>query len=65
MNVDKDRYRSLTTAAVLLVAAIAAAVSYIHVVELALRWGQPPIAAYSADTQTTATTGTNGDQTRS
>jgi hypothetical protein len=35
-----------TTAAVLLVAAIAAVVSYMHVATLALRYGQPPLAAY-------------------
>ena len=41
-----DRYRPLTAAAVLLVAAIAAVVSYMHVATLALRYGQPPLAAY-------------------
>jgi hypothetical protein len=38
--------KALTTAAVLLVATIAAIVSYWHVAELALRYGQPPVAAY-------------------
>jgi hypothetical protein len=46
MTADKDRYRTLTAAAVLLVAAIAAIVSYVHVASLALRYGQPPLAAY-------------------
>jgi Protein of unknown function (DUF2637)/Winged helix-turn-helix DNA-binding len=46
MTPDKDRYRTLTAAAVLLVAAIAAIVSYLHVASLALRYGQPPVAAY-------------------
>ena len=41
-----DRYRPLTAAAVLLVAAIAAVVSYMHVATLALAYGQPPLAAY-------------------
>jgi hypothetical protein len=41
-----DRYRPLTAAAVLLVAAIAAVVSYMHVATLALVYGQPPLAAY-------------------
>ena len=43
---DKDRYRQLTAVAVLLVAAIAAVVSYLHVASLAIRYGQPPLAAY-------------------
>jgi len=47
VTTDKDRYRTLTAAAVLLlVAAVAAIVSYIHVASLAIRYGQPPIAAY-------------------
>jgi hypothetical protein len=46
MTGEKDRYRSMTTAAVLLVAAIAAVVSYMHVVSLAIRYGQPQVAAY-------------------
>lgn len=41
-----DRYRPLTAAAVLLVATIAAVVSYMHVATLALHYGQPPLAAY-------------------
>jgi Protein of unknown function (DUF2637) len=41
-----DRYRPLTAAAVLLVAAIAAVVSYMHVATLALQFGQEPLAAY-------------------
>jgi Protein of unknown function (DUF2637) len=41
-----DRYRTLTAAAVLLVAAIAAVISYQHVVALAIRYGQPSLAAY-------------------
>jgi hypothetical protein len=44
--VTGDRYRPLTAAAVLLVATIAAVVSYMHVATLALRYGQPPLAAY-------------------
>jgi hypothetical protein len=44
--VSGDRYRPLTAAAVLLVAAIAAVVSYMHVATLALAYGQPPLAAY-------------------
>ena len=46
MSADKDRYRTLTAAAVLLVAAIAAVVSYVHVASLAIRYGQPLLAAY-------------------
>lgn len=41
-----DRYRAMTTGAVLVVAAIAAVISYEHVVALALRYGQPVLAAY-------------------
>ena len=41
-----DRYRPLTALAVLVVAAIAAVISYQHVVALALRYGQPVLAAY-------------------
>jgi hypothetical protein len=41
-----DRYKILTALAVLLVAAIAAVISYQHVVTLAIRYGQPPLAAY-------------------
>ena len=43
---DRDRYRTLTALAVLLVAAIAAVISYQHVVALAIRYGQPVLAAY-------------------
>ena len=43
---NKDRYRSLTAAAVLLVAAIAATVSFIHIESLAVRYGQPWLAAW-------------------
>lgn len=46
MTADRDRYRTLTAWAVLLVAAIAAVVSYLHVASLAIRYGQPPVAAY-------------------
>jgi len=46
MTADKDRYRTLTTAAVLLVAAIAAAISFVHIESLAVRYGQPLLAAY-------------------
>jgi hypothetical protein len=42
----RDRYRLLTAAAVLIVAAIAAVVSYDHIARLALGYGQPPLAAY-------------------
>jgi hypothetical protein len=45
-SVIGDRYRPLTAAAVLLVATIAAVVSYLHVATLALHYGQPPLAAY-------------------
>jgi uncharacterized membrane protein len=41
-----DRYRPLTAAAVLLVATIAAVVSYMHVATLALHYGQARLAAY-------------------
>lgn len=41
-----DRYRQMTAAAVLIVAAIAAVVSYLHIVRLALAYGQEPVAAY-------------------
>jgi hypothetical protein len=41
-----DRYRTLTALAVLVVAAIAAVISYQHVVALAIRYGQPALAAY-------------------
>ena len=41
-----DRYKSLTAWAVMLVAAIAAAVSYIHIYALAVRYGQPVMAAW-------------------
>jgi hypothetical protein len=44
--VTGDRYRTLTAAAVLLVAGIAAVVSYLHIVRLALAYGQEPLAAY-------------------
>lgn len=43
---DRDRYRTLTTAAVLLVAAIAAAISFVHIESLAIRYGQPVMAAW-------------------
>jgi hypothetical protein len=42
MTADRDKYRTLTTLAVLLVAAIAAVVSNTHVASLAIRYGQPP-----------------------
>jgi hypothetical protein len=41
-----DRYRTLTASAVLLVAAIAAVISCQYVVALAIRYGQPALAAY-------------------
>lgn len=41
-----DRYRTMTAAAVLVVATVAAAVSYVHVATLAIRYGQPALAAY-------------------
>lgn len=41
----RDRYRMLTAAAVLLVAGIAAAVSFVHIESLAVRYGQPELAA--------------------
>ena len=43
---DRDRYRTLTALAVLLVAAIAAVIGFQHVVALAVRYGQPVLAAY-------------------
>jgi hypothetical protein len=46
VTVTGDRYRILAASAVLLVAAIAAVISYQHVVALAIRYGQPPLAAY-------------------
>jgi hypothetical protein len=46
MTADKDRYRTLTAAAVLLVAAIAATVSFVHIESLAVRYGQPRLAAW-------------------
>lgn len=45
VTVERDRYRLLTTLAVLLVAAIAAVASYMHVASLAIRFGQPAVAA--------------------
>src|SRR5258706_12316291 len=45
-GVERVRYRILTASAVLVVAAIAAVISYQHVVALAIRYGQPPLAAY-------------------
>jgi Protein of unknown function (DUF2637) len=41
-----DLYKLLTTAAVLVVASCAAVVSYLHIETLALRYGQPKVAAY-------------------
>jgi hypothetical protein len=46
MTGERDRYRTATAAAVLLVAAIAAVVSYLHIAHLALAYGQEPLAAY-------------------
>jgi hypothetical protein len=46
VSTDKDRYRTMTGAAVLVVAAIAAGVSYLHIAKLALAYGQEPVAAY-------------------
>jgi hypothetical protein len=46
MTADGDRYRTLTAAAVLLVAAIAATVSFVHIESLAVRYGQPRLAAW-------------------
>jgi hypothetical protein len=46
VTADRDRYRTLTAAAVLLVAAIAAVVSFVHIESLAMRYGQPAIAAW-------------------
>jgi hypothetical protein len=43
---ERDTYRILTAAAVLLVAAIAAAISFLHIESLAVRYGQPVLAAY-------------------
>jgi Protein of unknown function (DUF2637) len=41
-----DLYQILTALAVLLVAPIAAVISYQHVVALAIRYGQPAVAVY-------------------
>lgn len=41
-----DRYRTLTAAAVLLVAGIAAVISYVHISDLSREHGQFPLAAY-------------------
>jgi Protein of unknown function (DUF2637) len=46
MTADRDKYRTMTAVAVLLVAAIAAAVSFLHLAALAIRYGQPLVAAY-------------------
>ena len=46
MTGDRDPYRAATAAAVLLVAAIAATVSYVHIESLAIRYGQPQLAAW-------------------
>ena len=43
---NRNPYRTLTVWSVLLVAAIAAAVSYLHIESLAVRYGQPPLAAW-------------------
>jgi len=45
-DTGRDIYRVMTATAVLLVAAIAAVVSYIHIARLALAYGQEPLAAY-------------------
>jgi hypothetical protein len=45
-EVNGDPYKTLTAAAVLVVAAIAATVSYLHIARLALAYGQEPLAAY-------------------
>jgi Protein of unknown function (DUF2637) len=45
MTGDRDRYRTATAAAVMLVAAIAAVISFVHIESLAVRYGQPVMAA--------------------
>jgi Protein of unknown function (DUF2637) len=45
MSGDRDTYRTLTALSVLVVALIAAAVSYLHIFTLAERYGQPEAAA--------------------
>lgn len=45
MSGDRDTYRTLTAASVLVVAVIAAAASYLHIFTLAERYGQPEAAA--------------------
>jgi len=45
-STSKDAYRTLTVAAVMTVAAIAAVVSFVHIESLAVRYGQPALAAY-------------------
>lgn len=42
---DKDQYRTMSAAAVLVVSAIAATVSFVHIESLAVRYGQPELAA--------------------
>jgi hypothetical protein len=44
--VTRDRYQVLTAAAVLLVAGIAAVISFVHIQRLAVTHGQTPLAAY-------------------
>lgn len=43
---NRDYYRKLTGVAVLIVAGIAATVSYLHISHLALAYGQPRLSAY-------------------
>lgn len=46
MKTQRDIYRLLTAAAVLIVAAIAAVISFEHISALALKYGQPALSAY-------------------
>jgi hypothetical protein len=45
VTAERDRYRTATAVGVLLVAAIAATVSFVHIESLAVRYGQPVMAA--------------------
>jgi DNA-binding CsgD family transcriptional regulator len=46
VTAGRDPYRTLTATAVLVVAAIAAVVSFVHIESLAARYGQPLLAAW-------------------
>ena len=46
MRISRDQYRTLTAVAVLVVAGIAAVVSYLHISDLAITYGQSRLTAY-------------------